>query len=108
MLVGVVSMLDSRSGGRGFDSRPYHVAVALEKQFTLTFPSPPTCKIKIKNGGIILALARWRDRRMEGNDNPFLMPAGQSQDKAKMGRLPSYRLQLQVLVCWGISGATVW
>ncbi|GFR90692.1 voltage-dependent T-type calcium channel subunit alpha-1H [Elysia marginata] len=41
----VVSASDSRSGGRGFDSRPCRVAVALGKQFTLTFPSPPTCKI---------------------------------------------------------------
>ncbi|GFR75248.1 hypothetical protein ElyMa_000450700 [Elysia marginata] len=41
---GVVSASDSRSGGRGFDSRPCHVAVALTKQFTLIFPSPPTCK----------------------------------------------------------------
>ncbi|GFR80274.1 hypothetical protein ElyMa_005894800 [Elysia marginata] len=32
----------SRSGGRGFDSWPCHVAVALGKQFTLTLPSPPT------------------------------------------------------------------
>ena len=31
--------------GRGFDSRPSHVAIALGKQFTLTFPSPPTCKM---------------------------------------------------------------
>ncbi|GFR86701.1 hypothetical protein ElyMa_006059800 [Elysia marginata] len=36
---------DLRSGGRGFDSRPCHVAIALGKQFTLTFPSPPTCKM---------------------------------------------------------------
>ncbi|GFS02629.1 hypothetical protein ElyMa_002869500 [Elysia marginata] len=42
---GVVSVWDSRSGGRGFDSRPCHVAIALGKQFTLTFPSPPTCKM---------------------------------------------------------------
>ncbi|GFR94775.1 hypothetical protein ElyMa_002676000 [Elysia marginata] len=41
----VVNASDSRSGGRGFDSRPCHVAVALGKQFTLTFPSPPTCKM---------------------------------------------------------------
>ncbi|GFR93203.1 hypothetical protein ElyMa_004373200 [Elysia marginata] len=41
----VVSASDSRSGGRGFDSRPCHVAVALGKQFTLTFLSPPTCKM---------------------------------------------------------------
>ncbi|GFS21213.1 hypothetical protein ElyMa_005076600 [Elysia marginata] len=41
----VVSASDSRSGGRGFDSRPCHVAIALEKQFTLTLPSPPTCKM---------------------------------------------------------------
>ncbi|GFS16267.1 hypothetical protein ElyMa_001468500 [Elysia marginata] len=41
----VVSTSDSRSGGRGFGSRPCHVAVALGKQFTLTFPSPPTCKM---------------------------------------------------------------
>ncbi|GFR97666.1 hypothetical protein ElyMa_004483300 [Elysia marginata] len=42
---GVVSASDSRSGGREFDSRPSHVAIALGKQFTLTFPSPPTCKM---------------------------------------------------------------
>ena len=41
----VVSASDSGSGGRGFDSRPSHVAIALGKQFTLTFPSPPTCKM---------------------------------------------------------------
>ncbi|GFR68342.1 hypothetical protein ElyMa_000276000 [Elysia marginata] len=41
----VVSASDSRSEGRGFDSRPCRVAVALGKQFTLTFPSPPTCKM---------------------------------------------------------------
>ncbi|GFR85129.1 hypothetical protein ElyMa_004165900 [Elysia marginata] len=41
----VVSASDLRSGGRGFDSRPCHVAVALEKQFNRTFPSPPTCKM---------------------------------------------------------------
>ncbi|GFR69322.1 hypothetical protein ElyMa_002046800 [Elysia marginata] len=44
-LRGVVSASDSKSGGRGFDSRPCHVAIALGKQFTLTFPSPPTCKM---------------------------------------------------------------
>ncbi|GFS22093.1 hypothetical protein ElyMa_005100500 [Elysia marginata] len=42
---GLVSASDSRSGGRGFDSRPRHVAIALGKQLTLTFPSPPTCKM---------------------------------------------------------------
>ncbi|GFR73678.1 sodium-coupled monocarboxylate transporter 1 [Elysia marginata] len=42
---GVVSASDSRSGGRRFDSRPCHVAIALEKQFTLTFSTPPTCKM---------------------------------------------------------------
>ncbi|GFS09570.1 hypothetical protein ElyMa_006625000 [Elysia marginata] len=41
----VVGASDSRSGGRGFDSRPCHVAIDLGKQFTLTFPSPPTCKM---------------------------------------------------------------
>ncbi|GFR77040.1 reverse transcriptase [Elysia marginata] len=41
----MVSASDSRSGGHGFDSRPYHVAIALAKQFTLTLPSPPTCKM---------------------------------------------------------------
>ena len=40
----VVSASDSGSGGRGFDSQPSHVVIALGKQFTLTFPSPPTCK----------------------------------------------------------------
>ncbi|GFR65648.1 hypothetical protein ElyMa_001951900 [Elysia marginata] len=44
----VVSASDSRSGGRGFDSRPCHVAIALGKQFTLTIPSPPTCKMGTK------------------------------------------------------------
>ena len=33
----VVSASDSGSGGRGFDSRPSHVVIALGKQFTLTF-----------------------------------------------------------------------
>ena len=41
----VVSASDSGSGGRGFDSQPSHVVIALGKQFTLTFPSPPTCKM---------------------------------------------------------------
>ncbi|GFS12631.1 hypothetical protein ElyMa_004864100 [Elysia marginata] len=41
----VVSASDSRSGGRRFDSRPCHVAIALGKQFTLSFLSPPTCKM---------------------------------------------------------------
>ncbi|GFR63707.1 hypothetical protein ElyMa_003612600 [Elysia marginata] len=41
----VVSASDSRSGGRGFDSRPYHVAIALGKEFTLIFSSPPNCKM---------------------------------------------------------------
>ena len=41
----VVSASDSGSGGRGFDSRSSHVVIALGKQFTLTFPSPPTCKM---------------------------------------------------------------
>ncbi|GFR79645.1 hypothetical protein ElyMa_005880800 [Elysia marginata] len=41
----VVSALDSRSGGRGFDSRPCHVAIALGKQFTITFSSLPTLKM---------------------------------------------------------------
>ena len=41
----VVSASDSGSGGRGFDSRPSHVVIALGKQFILTFPSPPTCKM---------------------------------------------------------------
>ena len=39
------SASDSGSGGRGFDSQPSHVVIALGKQFTLTFPSPPTCKM---------------------------------------------------------------
>ncbi|GFS14181.1 hypothetical protein ElyMa_006739400 [Elysia marginata] len=42
---GVVSASDSRSGGRGFDSQRCHVAIALGKQFTLTFPSLPTCNM---------------------------------------------------------------
>ncbi|GFS01980.1 hypothetical protein ElyMa_001111600 [Elysia marginata] len=42
---GVVSVSDSRPGGRGFDYRPCHVAIALGKQFTLTSPSPLTCKM---------------------------------------------------------------
>ena len=41
----VVSASDSGSGGRGFDFQPSHVIIALGKQFTLTFPSPPTCKM---------------------------------------------------------------
>ena len=41
----VVGASDSGSGGRGFDSQPSHVVIALGKQFTLTFPSPPTCKM---------------------------------------------------------------
>ena len=41
----VVSASDSGSGGRGFDSQPSHVVIALGKQFTLTFPSLPTCKM---------------------------------------------------------------
>ena len=41
----VVSASDSGSGGRGFDSQPCHVVIALGKQFTQTFPSPPTCKM---------------------------------------------------------------
>ncbi|GFS26374.1 hypothetical protein ElyMa_007052100 [Elysia marginata] len=45
LLRGRVVSADSRSGGRGFDSRPCRVAVALGKQFTLTSPSPPTCKM---------------------------------------------------------------
>ncbi|GFR70535.1 hypothetical protein ElyMa_000331300 [Elysia marginata] len=36
----VVSVFDLRSRGRGFDH-----AIALGKKFTLTFPSPPTCKL---------------------------------------------------------------
>ncbi|GFS15173.1 hypothetical protein ElyMa_004925500 [Elysia marginata] len=43
--IGVVSASDSRSGGRGSHSRPCHVAIPLGKQFTQTFPSPPTCKM---------------------------------------------------------------
>ncbi|GFS18453.1 adenylate cyclase [Elysia marginata] len=42
---GVVSASDSRSADRGFDSRPCHVAIALGKEFTLTFPTPPNCKM---------------------------------------------------------------
>ncbi|GFR90924.1 hypothetical protein ElyMa_006162600, partial [Elysia marginata] len=42
---GVVSASNSRSGGRGSDSRPCHVAIALGEQFTLTSPSPATCKM---------------------------------------------------------------
>ncbi|GFR98076.1 neuroplastin [Elysia marginata] len=41
----VVSASDSRSGGRGFDSQPCHVAVVLGKQLILNFPSPSTCKM---------------------------------------------------------------
>ncbi|GFR76181.1 hypothetical protein ElyMa_000475000 [Elysia marginata] len=40
----VVSASDSRSGGRGFDSQPCHVAIGFVKQFTLTVPSPPPLK----------------------------------------------------------------
>ncbi|GFR58084.1 hypothetical protein ElyMa_000019300 [Elysia marginata] len=54
---GVVSASDSRSGGRGFDSRPCHAAIALGKQFTLTFPSPPTCKMGTQlQAGVLVAL----------------------------------------------------
>ncbi|GFS19232.1 hypothetical protein ElyMa_001540800 [Elysia marginata] len=42
---GVVSALDSRPGEHVFDSRSCHVAIALGKQFTLTFSSPLTCKM---------------------------------------------------------------
>ncbi|GFR72058.1 hypothetical protein ElyMa_002107200 [Elysia marginata] len=38
----IVSASDSRSRARMFDS---HVTIALRKQFTLTFLSPPTCKM---------------------------------------------------------------
>ncbi|GFR87766.1 hypothetical protein ElyMa_006084700 [Elysia marginata] len=41
----LVSALDSISGGRRFGSRSCHVAIALRKQFTVSFPSPPTCKM---------------------------------------------------------------
>ncbi|GFR73385.1 hypothetical protein ElyMa_002136100 [Elysia marginata] len=41
----VISASDSRSGVCGFDSRPCRVAIALGKQFTLTYPSPLTCKM---------------------------------------------------------------
>ncbi|GFS24036.1 hypothetical protein ElyMa_006993100 [Elysia marginata] len=44
----VVSASDSRSGGRGFDSRPCHVEITLGKKFILTFPSPPTCKMDVQ------------------------------------------------------------
>ncbi|GFR93544.1 hypothetical protein ElyMa_004380700 [Elysia marginata] len=41
----VVRASDSRSGGRGFDSRPCHVVIALGKAINPFFPSPPTCKM---------------------------------------------------------------
>ncbi|GFR93001.1 guanine nucleotide-binding protein G(O) subunit alpha-like [Elysia marginata] len=57
----VVSASDSRSGGRGFDSRPCHVAISLEKQFTLTFPSPPTCKM----GTQLHVILKFCDTRLQ-------------------------------------------
>ncbi|GFS19094.1 hypothetical protein ElyMa_005023300 [Elysia marginata] len=45
---GVVSALGSRSGGRGFDFRLCHVAIALGKQFTLTFSSTAICQMGIQ------------------------------------------------------------
>ncbi|GFR94294.1 hypothetical protein ElyMa_000915100 [Elysia marginata] len=49
----VVSASYSRCGGRGFDSRPCHIVIALGKQFTLTFPSPPTCKMGTQQRAIL-------------------------------------------------------
>ncbi|GFS20187.1 hypothetical protein ElyMa_006892900 [Elysia marginata] len=80
----VVSASDSRSGGRGFDSRPCHVAVALGKQFTLTFPSPPTCKMGTQLQAIL----------------EFVICACNT---LHMG----LKWPLNVLVCWGISGAAL-
>ena len=51
----VVSASDSGSGVRGFDSRPNHVVIALGKQFTLTFPSPPTPKMGTQLQAMICA-----------------------------------------------------
>ena len=80
----VVSASDSGSGGRGFDSRPSHVVIALGKQFTLTFPSPPTCK----TGTQLQAMSLW------------YAPATSCIWVKKW--------LSNVLVCWGISGAALW
>ncbi|GFR91500.1 hypothetical protein ElyMa_004330100 [Elysia marginata] len=79
----VVNASDSRSGGRGFDSQPCHVAVALGKQFTLTFPSPPTCKMGTQLQAIL----------------EFVICACNTLHMGKVA--------LNVLVCWGISGAAL-
>ncbi|GFR83004.1 hypothetical protein ElyMa_000640300 [Elysia marginata] len=80
----VVSASDSRSGGRGFDFRSCHVAIALGKQFTLIFPSPPTCKMGIQLQAIL----------------EFVISA---YNTLHMGlKWPS-----NVLVCWYISGAAL-
>ncbi|GFR71296.1 hypothetical protein ElyMa_005676300 [Elysia marginata] len=67
-----------------FDSRPCHVVVALGKQFTLTFPSPPTCKMGTQLQAIL----------------EFVICACNA---LHMGlKWPS-----NVLVCWCISGAAL-
>ncbi|GFS24063.1 hypothetical protein ElyMa_001654600 [Elysia marginata] len=81
----VVSASDSRSGGRGFDFRPCHVAMALGKQFTLTFPSPPTCKMGTQLQAVL----------------EFVISA---YNTLHMG----LKWFLNELVCWGISGAALW
>ncbi|GFR99548.1 hypothetical protein ElyMa_002795200 [Elysia marginata] len=81
----VVCALVSRSGGRGFNSRPCHVAIALGKQRSLTFPSPPTCKMGTQLQAIL----------------KFVISA---YNILHMGlKWPSNKL-----VCWGISGAALW
>ncbi|GFS26753.1 hypothetical protein ElyMa_001729000 [Elysia marginata] len=78
----VVSASDSRSGGRGIDSRPCHVVVTLGKQFTLTFPSPPTCKM--------------------GTQLQAILEFMRLQHPAD-----GFKVALNVLVCWGICGAAL-
>ena len=79
----VVSASDSGFGGRGFDCRPSHVVIALGKQFTLTYPSPPTCKMGTNLQAMSLLYAPatsciWVKKWLSN-----------------------------VLVCWGISGAAL-
>ncbi|GFR94277.1 hypothetical protein ElyMa_002664400 [Elysia marginata] len=81
----VVSALDSRSECRGFDSQLRLVVIALGKQFTLTFHSPPTCEM----GTQLLAILQ------------LVMCA---RNILHMG----FKWLSNVLVCWGISGAALW
>ncbi|GFS22132.1 hypothetical protein ElyMa_005101100 [Elysia marginata] len=81
----VVSASDSRSGGRGSDTRPCHVAVALGKQFTLTFLSPPTSKMGTKLQAILESVIC----------------------ACNTLHIYGFKVALNVLVCWGISGAAL-